>query len=143
MIIIDAEKRKSRYRVIVGNHEFYLTFGMMKLLLKLCTPPGKWISVYDIDKHGNGARYIYRLKKELTIKYLEEESLCLIIIDNDRQGHYRLVCENRVEIKWHNLMDTDDVEIENMFDDELEKIEEHGEICLHDGKSIVISKPKG
>lgn len=90
---------RDRFIVELDGREVLLTPACYQILKKLCVlvTPTSFGQVYteDLDPE-NGARYVYRLNKELGRKDL---------IENNRTGTYRLTLHpNQVTITGESLM---------------------------------------
>jgi len=84
---IDGSTVKNRWKVVLNQTVSALSYCSFKYLLKLIqavhTKPEGWIHKLDLEEGDNQAKYIYRLRKELSLKAGE-------MLENNGAGSYRL-----------------------------------------------------
>src|SRR4030067_3831858 len=90
------------------QHHFPTILNLLKLVEAVYSKPEGWIHKLDLDEGDNQAKYIYRLRKELSLK--EEE-----VIENNGAGRYRLnLKKEEVRVNKENLVRMGEEEIKRL-----------------------------
>ncbi|EQB63839.1 MAG: hypothetical protein RBG1_1C00001G1418 [candidate division Zixibacteria bacterium RBG-1] len=109
---IDGSTVKNRWKVVLNQIQHVLSYCSFKYLLKLVeavySKPEGWIHKLDLDEGDNQAKYIYRLRKELSLKAEE-------VIENNGAGSYRLnLKKEEVRVNKENLVRMGEEEIKRL-----------------------------
>ncbi len=111
---VDGTTVKNRWKVVVNQTTFALSYQSFKYLLKLIgavyAKPEGWLHKLDLDDGDNQAKYIYRLRKELKLKAGQ-------VIENNGAGSYRLnLKKEEIGVNKENLMLKEDEEIKRLVE---------------------------
>jgi len=115
-LLIDGAPIKDKFLIFLEGKRISLPAKSFAYLLKLAwavfTKDGGWLHKLDLEPGDNQAKYIYRLKKELSI-FSENWKYH---IENNRLGCYRLtIPKNRIEFNLENLSSNPDAEIRRIL----------------------------
>lgn len=117
LLEIDGASDKERYIIKVNGQPLRLTAKSFKYLAKLAwwrahNPAASgWVYKEDIEVGYNQARYLYRMKNEIT----DALGFDWPAVENNRLGYYRLNAEpEKVRINISNLQNHPDFEIRQM-----------------------------
>ena len=121
-IEIDGRYEKERYLIRVNGFPVWLTGKSFKYFVKLAWSrryrEAGWIYKEEIEQGFNQARYLYRMKNEITAGL----SLNWPVIENNRLGYYRLnASKSAIRFSLENLKDHPDFELRQLV---LESISE-------------------
>ncbi len=114
-VVIDGTFERERYLVKINGFPVRLTGKSFKYFAKLAwsrvNRDSGWIYKEDIEIGFNQARYLYRMKGELT----DGLNISWPIIENNRLGYYRLnVDPSRIDINIDNLRNHPDFEVRQL-----------------------------
>lgn len=115
-IVIDGSYERERYLVRINGFPVRLTGKSFKYFVKLAwsrmNRDTGWVYKEDIEMGFNQARYLYRMKNEITAGI----NLDWPVFENNRLGYYRLKMEPaQISINMDNLKDHPDFELSRMF----------------------------
>jgi hypothetical protein len=117
LLEIDGATDKERYIIRVNGQPLRLTAKSFKYLAKLAwwranNPAASgWVYKEDIEVGYNQARYLYRMKNEIT----DALGFDWAAVENNRLGYYRLNADpEKVRINISNLQNHPDFEIRQM-----------------------------
>ena len=115
MIEIDGSFDRERYLVRINGFPVRLTGKSFKYFTKLAwsrlNMDAGWIYKEDIEIGFNQARYLYRMKNEISASLNLDRPL----IENNRLGYYRLNIEpGKIKINRDNLSKHPDYEIRQL-----------------------------
>ncbi len=114
---IDGTLERERYLVRINGFPVRLTGKSFKYFTRLAwwrlyREPG-WIYKEDLEIGFNQARYLYRMKNEITSAL----TFCWAVIENNRLGYYRLNLDpTRIRINRENLQRHPDYEVRCLAD---------------------------
>ena len=119
MIEIDGSYEADRYLVRINGLPVRLTGKSFKYLTKLAWSRLKdasgWIFKEDIEVGFNQARYLYRMKNEISAGFQSDWP----VVENNRLGYYRLHIEpDKIKLNVDNLKSHPDYELRSLFDSE-------------------------
>jgi len=103
---------RDRFRVMYYSAPLLLTAKSFKYLLKLAAQrkldAEGWVDKEDLEPGFNQARYLYNLKRELSVQRDNGNE----VIENDRRGGYRLnLPPNEIGFDFSTLSGSDDYEV--------------------------------
>lgn len=117
LLEIDGSSEKERYVIRINGQPLRLTAKSFKYLAKLAwwranNPAASgWVYKEDIEVGYNQARYLYRMKNEIT----DALGFDWPAVENNRLGYYRLNAEpEKVRINIVNLQNHPDYELRQM-----------------------------
>jgi hypothetical protein len=115
IIEIDGRYEGDRYLVRINGFPVRLTGKSFKYLTKLAwSRVGRdsgWIFKEDLETGFNQARYLYRLKSEVSAAYASNWQ----VFENNRLGYYRLDIDPRgISINYENLRQFPDWELQQL-----------------------------
>lgn len=116
-IEIDGNFEQDRYLVRIDGFPVRLTGKSFKYLVKLAwsrlNGENGWIYKEDIEVGFNQARYLYRMKNEISGGFKSAWP----IIENNRLGYYRLnIAPEKISINSDNLRNHPDFEVRSLFE---------------------------
>ncbi len=119
---IDGTTIKNRWKVVLNQTMFALSYCSFKYLLKLVgavyTQSEGWIHKLDLDEGDNQAKYIYRLRKELKLSAGGGSAFggkAGDLIENNGAGSYRLnLKKEEIRVNKESLMIKEDEEIKRL-----------------------------
>ena len=122
LIEVDGTLEKERYLVKINNFPVRLTGKSFKYFTKLAWARVKydsgWVYKEDIENGFNQARYLYRMKGEISA----ELNISWPIVENNRLGYYRLnIDPSKIRINIENLKNHPDYEIRSLVMEETTK----------------------
>jgi helicase len=117
-IEIEGTFDRERYLVKINGVSVMLTGKSFKYFTKLAWSrlrgEGGWIYKEDIEVGFNQARYLYRMKNEITAGLATDWP----IVENNRLGYYRLkVAPQKIQINQDRLKAHPDWEVRQLFDE--------------------------
>jgi helicase len=117
-IEIEGTYDRERYLVKINGVPVMLTGKSFKYFTKLAWSrlrgEGGWIYKEDIEVGFNQARYLYRMKNEITSGLATDWP----IVENNRLGYYRLkVAPQKIQINQDRLKAHPDWEVRQLFDE--------------------------
>ena len=103
---------RDRFRVMYYSAPLLLTAKSFKYLFKLAAQrkldSEGWVDKEDLEPGFNQARYLYNLKRELSVQRDNGNE----VIENDRRGGYRLnLPPNEIGFDFSTLSGSDDYEV--------------------------------
>jgi len=112
-LVLDGSLVKGKYTIILDDRKILLSHKSFKYLFKLAWAVFKkevgWIHKLDLEEGENQGKYIYRLKKELSLSDGK-------LIENNRIGCYRLnLKKEKIQINKKVLETSEDYEIRAML----------------------------
>ncbi len=112
-LVLDGSLIKGKYAIILDDRKILLSHKSFKYLFKLAwavfKKEGGWIHKLDLEEGENQGKYIYRLKKELSLTDGK-------LIENNRIGCYRLnLKKEKIQINKKVLETSEDYEIRAML----------------------------
>lgn len=112
-LVLDGSLVKGKYVIILDDRKILLSHKSFKYLFKLAwadfKKEGGWIHKLDLEEGENQGKYIYRLKKELSLSDGK-------LIENNRIGCYRLTLKKeKIQINKKVLETSEDYEIRTML----------------------------
>ena len=112
-LVLDGSLVKGKYAIILDDRKILLSHKSFKYLFKLAwavfKKEGGWIHKLDLEEGENQGKYIYRLKKELSLTDGK-------LIENNRIGCYRLnLKKEKIQINKKVLETSEDYEIRTML----------------------------
>lgn len=117
LLEIDGSSERERYVIRINGRPLRLTAKSFKYLAKLAwwranNPAASgWVYKEDIEVGYNQARYLYRMKNEIT----DALGFNWPAVENNRLGYYRLNAEpEKVRINIANLQNHPDYELRQM-----------------------------
>ena len=115
VIEIDGRYEGDRYLVRINGFPVRLTGKSFKYLTKLAwSRVGRdsgWIFKEDLEVGFNQARYLYRLKSEISAAFASDWQ----VFENNRLGYYRLdVPPQGISINYENLRQFPDWEVQQL-----------------------------
>lgn len=117
LLEIDGSTDKERYIIRINGQPLRLTAKSFKYLAKLAwwranNPAASgWVYKEDIEVGYNQARYLYRMKNEIT----DALGFDWLAVENNRLGYYRLNADpEKVRINITNLQNHPDYELRQM-----------------------------
>ncbi|MCJ7459343.1 MAG: DEAD/DEAH box helicase [candidate division Zixibacteria bacterium] len=115
VLFLDGTLIKGRYTVFIDNRKIFLSHKSFKYLFKLIwatfKKEGGWIHKLDLEEGENQGKYIYRLKKELSLSDRK-------LIENNRIGCYRLnLIKEKVHLNKNVLDNFEDYEIKKLLEE--------------------------
>lgn len=116
-VVIDGSQDRERYVVKINGLPVKLTGKSFKYFTKLAwsrrNAESGWLYKEDIETGFNQARYLYRMKNEITASLAADWS----VVENNRLGYYRLDLDpERIEFNFENLKSHPDWEIRSLFE---------------------------
>lgn len=117
MLEIDGSQDKERFVVKINGCPVKLTGKSFKYFTKLAWSRANresgWVYKEDIEAGFNQARYLYRMKNELTAGL----GLDCSLIENNRLGYYRLdIDPAKIRFNRENLREHPDWEVRQLFE---------------------------
>jgi hypothetical protein len=115
---IDGAADRERYVVRINGHPVRLTGKSFKYFAKLAWSrrhaEAGWMYKEDIEVGFNQARYLYRMKHEITSGL----SLDWPVVENNRLGYYRLdIAPEKIQFNAENLRNHPDWEVRQLFNE--------------------------
>jgi len=117
LLEIDGSSEKERYVIRINGRPLRLTAKSFKYLAKLAwrrannPATSGWVYKEDIEVGFNQARYLYRMKNEIT----DALGFDWPAVENNRLGYYRLNADpERIRININNLQNHPDYELRQM-----------------------------
>ncbi len=115
-LLIDGTPIKDKFLICVDGKRISLPAKSFSYLLKLAwailEKDGGWLHKLDLESGDNQAKYIYRLRKELSNSSEDWKDH----IENNRLGFYRLtVPKDRIEFNLKNLNSHPDADIRKIL----------------------------
>ncbi|MDP3024491.1 MAG: DEAD/DEAH box helicase [candidate division Zixibacteria bacterium] len=112
ILFFDGTLIKGRYTIFIDNRKIFLSHKSFKYLFKLAwaafKKEGGWIHKLDLEEGENQGKYIYRLKKELSLADGK-------LIENNRIGCYRLnLKKEKIQVNKKVLENFEDYEIKEL-----------------------------
>lgn len=112
-LVLDGSLVQGKYAIILDDRKILLSHKSFKYLFKLAwavfKKEGGWIHKLDLEEGENQGKYIYRLKKELSLTDGK-------LIENNRIGSYRLnLKKEKIQINKTVLDTSEDYEIRTML----------------------------
>ena len=93
-------RNHTQYLIAVDGRQAYLSPRMFEYLLVLANNGQNWVYKGDLEPGFNQARYIYRLRAELTKQGIDMR------FDNNGLGYYRLPASiHPIVIEWGSLLE--------------------------------------
>ena len=117
LVEIDGSQDRERYVVKINGLPVKLTGKSFKYFTKLAwsrrNAESGWLYKEDIETGFNQARYLYRMKNEITASLAADWS----VVENNRLGYYRLDLDpERIQFNFENLKSHPDWEIRSLFE---------------------------
>jgi helicase len=117
LVEIDGSQDRERYVIKINGLPVKLTGKSFKYFTKLAwsrrNAESGWLYKEDIETGFNQARYLYRMKNEITASLAADWS----VVENNRLGYYRLDLDpERIQFNFENLMSHPDWEIRSLFE---------------------------
>jgi helicase len=117
LIEIDGSFEADRYLVRINGLPVRLTGKSFKYLTKLAWSRLKdssgWIFKEDIEIGFNQARYLYRMKNEISAGFKSDWP----VVENNRLGYYRLhIDPDKIRLNFDNLKSHPDYELRCLFE---------------------------
>jgi helicase len=111
-LFLDGRMIKGKYEIILNDERILLCLKSFKYLFKLAwavfKKEGGWIHKLDLEEGENQGKYIYRLKKELSLTDGK-------LIENNRIGCYRLnLKKEKIQLNRKLLENFEDYEIKEL-----------------------------
>jgi helicase len=111
-LVLDGTLIKGKYAVLIDKKKLLLSHKSFKYLFKLACSvfkkEGGWIHKLDLEEGENQGKYIYRLKKELSLSDGK-------LIENNRIGYYRLnLKKEKIQLNKKLLENFEDYEIREL-----------------------------
>ena len=111
-LVLDGSLVKGKYAIILDDRKILLSHKSFKYLFKLAwavfKKEGGWIHKLDLEEGENQGKYIYRLKKELSLSDGK-------LIENNRIGCYRLnLKKEKIQVNKKVLENFEDYEIREL-----------------------------
>ena len=115
-IVIDGTYERERYLVQINGFPVRLTGKSFKYFVKLAwsrmNRDSGWVYKEDIEMGFNQARYLYRMKNEISAGL----NMDWPVFENNRLGYYRLKVEPaQISVNMDNLRNHPDYELSCMF----------------------------
>lgn len=115
-IVIDGSYERERYLVQINGFPVRLTGKSFKYFVKLAwsrmNRDSGWVYKEDIEMGFNQARYLYRMKNEISAGL----NMDWPVFENNRLGYYRLQAEPaQISVNMDNLKNHPDYELSCMF----------------------------
>ena len=115
MLFLDGTLVKGKYTVFIDMKKIFLSHKSFKYLFKLAwaafKKEGGWIHKLDLEEGENQGKYIYRLKKELSLSDGK-------LIENNRIGCYRLnLKKEKIHLNKNVLDNFEDYEIKKLLEE--------------------------
>lgn len=121
LLEIDGSPEKERYVIRVNGQPLRLTAKSFKYLVKLAWSRANnqeasgWVYKEDIEAGYNQARYLYRMKNEITA----DLNFDWPVVENNRLGYYRLSADpENIRINLVNLQNHPDYELRQLVSSE-------------------------
>jgi len=131
LVEIDGSFERERYLVRINGFPVRLTGKSFKYFTKLAWSrlnlDSGWIYKEDIETGFNQARYLYRMKNEISAGL----NFAWPVIENNRLGYYRLnLSPGKIKINRENLKSHPDYEIRQL-------VQENSPLMMSDGQAAV------
>ncbi len=115
-ILFEGTPVRDRFLILLDGQRITLSAKSFGYLVKLAwatfAKEGGWLHKLDLESGDNQAKYIYRLKRELS-PFLNKEK---ILIQNNRLGFYRLnIPKGKIEFNFKNLNQHPDADLRNIL----------------------------
>jgi len=114
-LVLDGSLVKGKYAIVLDDRKILLSHKSFKYLFKLAwaifKKEGGWIHKLDLEEGENQGKYIYRLKKELSLADGK-------LIENNRIGCYRLnLKKEKIQVNKKVLDNFEDYEIKKLLEE--------------------------
>jgi hypothetical protein len=114
-LVLDGSLVQGKYAIILDDRKILLSHKSFKYLCKLAwavfNKEGGWIHKLDLEEGENQGKYIYRLKKELSLSNGK-------LIENNRIGCYRLnLKKEKIQLNKKLLENFEDYEIKKLLEE--------------------------